>query len=282
MTSLKRSLHAAAEAIASAEVILIGAGAGMSVDSALPDFRGSDGLWNVEVPVNSQGLTWREISSPRGFRRHPELAWGFYGTRLAAFRQSVPHRGYEILCNWAMERAELAFVFTSNVDGQFQKAGFSADNIYECHGSVHYLQCRGECPGRVFSADSVELEVDPTTLLAKGPLPKCDRCGLDARPNVLMFYDNTWVSKRYDRQYGRYQKWLAALHGKAVVIEVGAGTAIPSVRAECEAFAEEFDATLIRINPSEPRCHDGISIRLPGLDALQRIDRLMHKGLVLN
>ena len=276
MTSLKQSLYAAAEAIVSADTFLIGAGAGMSVDSGLPDFRGKDGLWNVELPANKHGLTWREVSSPRGFRRHPQLAWGFYGIRLAEFRKSVPHDGYQILRNWVSQSEQSSFVFTSNIDGQFQKAGFPDDSIYECHGSMHYLQCRGECPGRVFSADSVEVEVNPTTLIASEPLPKCDKCGLDARPNVLMFNDSCWVPTRYDRQYQRYQNWLSALSGRVVVIEVGAGTAIPSVRAECEAFAEEFDATLIRINPSEPRCRNGISIRLPGREAIQRIDRAMQ------
>jgi NAD-dependent SIR2 family protein deacetylase len=52
----------------------------------------------------------------------PELAWGFYGHRLELYRRTTPHRGFGILRRLA-ERSGRFFVFTSNVDGHFQRAG---------------------------------------------------------------------------------------------------------------------------------------------------------------
>lgn len=47
-------------------------------------------------------------------------------------------------------------VFTSNVDGQFQKAGFLKEQIHECHGSIHQLQWINECKSGLWIADGFE------------------------------------------------------------------------------------------------------------------------------
>merc|ERR1711933_397951 len=94
------------------------------------------------------------------------------------------------------------FIFTSNVDGQFQQAGFSWDRIHECHGSLHYLQ--GLYGGPTISADAVDLpEVDPATLRVAGDaLPRMPDGAL-ARPNVLMFGDWGFDDSREDGQRRR-------------------------------------------------------------------------------
>ena len=68
------------------------------------------------------------------FARDPELAWGFYGHRQALYRATVPHAGFGVLVRWSATRPTR--VFTSNVDGQFQRAGLS--DVLECHGSIHF------------------------------------------------------------------------------------------------------------------------------------------------
>src|SRR5439155_19501480 len=133
------ALQAAADAIRAAEALLIGAGAGMGVDSGLPDFRGPEGFWKAYPPF--RGRQFAELSTPHWFRTDPALAWGFFGHRLNLYRAATPHAGFANLRGW-VERPPLGyFVFTSNVDGQFQKAGFPEDRLLECHGSIHYLQC---------------------------------------------------------------------------------------------------------------------------------------------
>src|SRR5215217_762286 len=73
-----------------ADALLIGAGAGIGVDSGLPDFRGDQGFWRAYPPLARLGIRFVEIANPRSFARHPELAFGFYGHRLALYRPSFP------------------------------------------------------------------------------------------------------------------------------------------------------------------------------------------------
>jgi hypothetical protein len=122
-----------------------------------------------------------DLANPAWFEDDPELAWGFYGHRLELYRRTVPHRGFEVLRLLA-ERAGRAFVFTSNVDGQFQRAGFPEDSIVECHGSIHHLQCLGRCGIAIFPADAT-VAVDPASFRARPPLPAA--AWALARPNIL-------------------------------------------------------------------------------------------------
>ncbi|HQP37085.1 MAG TPA: Sir2 family NAD-dependent protein deacetylase, partial [Polyangiaceae bacterium] len=73
--------EAAAEAIHQADALLITAGAGMGVDSGLPDFRGNQGFWRAYPAYADLGLSFVSLASPGWFQRDPRLAWGFYGHR---------------------------------------------------------------------------------------------------------------------------------------------------------------------------------------------------------
>lgn len=249
--------------------MLIGAGAGMGVDSGLPDFRGDEGFWNAYPPF--RGRKFYEMSNPCWFDSDPELAWGFFGHRLHLYRKTTPHAGFAILRRWGERLAHRYFVFTSNVDGQFQKAGYEESHILECHGSLHYLQCSRLCSPSIWPADDFHIEVDPETIRARSLLPKCPRCKAVARPNVLMFGDYDWLPMRYAEQRRRYDEWLDRVRGKQVVaIELGAGLAIPTVRRECEMQGR----MLIRINPREAETpQGGISLRLGALEAISRIEK---------
>src|SRR5436853_4303898 len=72
------ALNAAAEAVRSAEALLVTAGAGMGVDSGLPDFRGPEGFWRAYPPYRRLRLRFEQLANPEAFARDPHLAWGFY------------------------------------------------------------------------------------------------------------------------------------------------------------------------------------------------------------
>mgnify|MGYP001210700316 CR=1 FL=1 len=96
-----------------------------------------------------------------------------------------------------------------------------------------------------------------------------------SRPNVLMFSDWTWLSQRAEAQKRAMDAFLAEnAEPRVVVIEMGAGEAIPTIRAKSERFGNELKhATVIRINPREPKIHEpGISIAFRTLDGLKRTD----------
>src|SRR4051812_16277160 len=141
----------------------------MGVDSGLPDFRGPEGFWRAYPPYRALGLRFEELADPVHFADDPALAWGFYGHRLALYRGTVPHPGFAVLLGWARQRP--TWVFTSNVDGQFQKAGFDPGQVAECHGSIHDLQCLEGCGQPVWSARDVRVDVDTATMRARSPLP---------------------------------------------------------------------------------------------------------------
>lgn len=273
---LEKSLDRAAEAIAGADALLVTAGAGIGVDSGLPDFRGDEGFWRAYPPLAKLGISFVSMANPIWFKRDPELAWGFYGHRLELYRSTEPHDGFRILREWGRGLGRGVFVFTSNVDGQFRKAGFDRDGILECHGSIHHLQCLEHC-GEISSADGVEITVDAETFRASPPLPSCPSCGALARPNVLMFNDWGWLPERTSAQERRFADWIGGLDdARLAIVEIGAGTAVPTVRMTSEQLARRPRATLMRINIREPRVPDDhVGIAMGGLEALQEIqDRL--------
>lgn len=278
---LEAPAREAARALREASALVIAAGAGMGVDSGLPDFRGDEGFWNAYPAFKHLGLRFVELANPRWFRNDPALAWGFYGHRLDLYRRTAPHEGFAILLRWASSLRHGAFVFTSNVDGHFQKAGFADDRIVECHGSFALVQCRDGCGAPPASASDLSVEVDLATFRAREPLPLCPGCGAVSRPNILMFGDFGWDGRRTEEQEERLDNWLAEIHGPFVIVELGAGLAVPSVRFFSERLASSRDATLIRINPRD--AHDGgesVSRFLPfscgALDGLRAIDAALR------
>ena len=270
-------IRTAAEAIAAADALLVAAGAGMGVDSGLPDFRGADGFWNAYPPYRELGLNFYDLANPEWFARDPELAWGFYGHRLNLYRQTVPHPGYALLRRWAEARPAGHFVFTSNVDGQFQKAGFAEERIHECHGSIHHLQCAAGCPGPVWPVGDAALAVDEKTMRARPPLPDCPFCGRLARPNVLMFGDWNWQPQRGQEQALRLRNWLDSIAGRDLaVVECGAGTAVPSVRHFSERLLSRPRTRLVRINSGEAAVPAGqIGLAGGALEVLEAIAGLI-------
>src|SRR5689334_6464116 len=73
----QQEIESAAREIAAAEALLITAGAGMGVDSGLPDFRGVDGFWRAYPAFAKLGVRFEEMANPAWFGRDPSLAWGF-------------------------------------------------------------------------------------------------------------------------------------------------------------------------------------------------------------
>jgi len=269
------ALLRAAERLACAEALLITAGAGMGVDSGLPDFRGTEGFWRAYPALGRAGVRFEEIASPSNFSLHPRLAWGFYGHRLNLYRKASPHGGFAVLKAWAERMSGGAFVYTSNVDGQFQKAGFDEARVCEIHGSIHYLQCSAPCGSDTWSARHAHPEIDQEHCRLTSPLPRCRYCGEVARPNILMFSDADWFAVRTEAQEAALDGWLEGA-GKVVIVECGAGTQIPSVRRFGERIARERRLPLVRINLREPYIDgDGIGLALGAADALARIDRIL-------
>ncbi len=141
-------------------------GAGLSVESGIPPFRGPGGLWTKygEPPMDGYERFLRDPAKYWRERLHPTAPWakGLAET-LAAARPNAGHRALV-----ALERAgRLDAVITQNIDDLHRQAG--QQNLLEIHGNHALLRCVG-CNQR-FAPDAPEIEID------EGALPPCcPRC----------------------------------------------------------------------------------------------------------
>jgi NAD-dependent SIR2 family protein deacetylase len=276
--SLDDVFDKAAGAIREADALIVTAGAGMGVDSGLPDFRGATGFWKAYPMYERLGLSFAAAANPTHFQRDPAFGWGFYGHRLNLYRGTTPHEGFHILLRWIRRLGLESFVVTSNVDGQFQKAGFEEDAILEVHGSIHHLQCLEPCSEAIWPNDET-VEVDHATMRAQS-IPRCIRCGGTARPNILMFGDWSWISDRSREQENRFDEFLSGVAGRPiVVVETGAGSDIATIRSMSERIGRIPEVTVVRINPREPQiAAPHLSIPLGALAALGEIEARLAAG----
>jgi NAD-dependent SIR2 family protein deacetylase len=255
------------------DALLITAGAGMSADSGLPTFRGDQGFWNSFPAFEATSTVFTDIANPDQFRHDPYLAWAFYGHRYEMYHETEPHSGYSLLLNACESKSKGYFVYTSNVDGHFQKAGFSKNCIVECHGSLNRFQCLNPECDLVWLDDQAEFVIDVAGMDLWSDLPTCSVCGEHARPNILMFDDHSWNRSLYQSQRNGFTEWLTQLkisNAKLVVIEIGAGRAIPTVRVIGEGVAEDLDGGFVRINPDRQDANSpGYSLKMNGLDAIE-------------
>lgn len=138
------------------------------------------------------------------------------------------------------------------------------------------------------------LKVDPKTNCVVDRLPTCPDCQQLARLNVVMFNDWHFAGQVYNERIANYQRFkseLAKTRMTLVIIELGAGTTIPTVRNESEnLFVDRrWHAHLIRINPSvehvviDPsivkKSHgEALQVNLDALTALTLIDEALRRA----
>jgi NAD-dependent deacetylase len=156
--------RAAADLLAARRVVAL-TGAGISVDSGIPPFRGKGGLWERYDPM--------EVGHIGAFLRDPEKVWRTLFLDLGRVVQKArPNAGHLGLV--ALERrGRLRTVITQNVDGLHQAAGNT--EVVEFHGTFARMRCSA-CEGRVAS-QQVPLHALP---------PRCD-CGGIYRPDCVLF-----------------------------------------------------------------------------------------------
>src|SRR5262245_45574949 len=104
MISFDETIKKASSVLKAADALLITAGAGMGVDSGLPDFRGTQGFWRAYPVIAKLGLSFEEMANPAWFKNDPSLAWAFYGHRLNLYRNTIPHPGFTRLLEIARSK----------------------------------------------------------------------------------------------------------------------------------------------------------------------------------
>ena len=143
-------------------------GAGISTESAIPDFRSPDGIWAEVDPF--------EVASIQAFRRDPERVWSFYRTRIGLLLEALPNSGHHALVE--LERRGLVqAIVTQNIDGLHVSAG--SREVIEVHGSIRSAVCLG-----CLWTEGLD---DVLAQLAHRSAPVCVQCGEILKPGVTLF-----------------------------------------------------------------------------------------------
>ena len=170
-----RDLQRAVDLLRSARRVAVLTGAGVSAESGVPTFRGSDGLW--------EGHRIEDVATPEAFERDPALVWRFYNARRATLQTVQPNPGHHALARLEERWGSESFtVCTQNIDGLHRAAG--SRNVLELHGNLGRVRCTA-C-ARVEDRGGEALD----------ELPRCRTCDGLLRPDIVWFHErlpeDTW------------------------------------------------------------------------------------------
>ncbi len=234
-------MRALRERIAKARRVVAFTGAGISVESGIPAFRGPGGLWR----------TYRaeDLATPEAFARDPKLVWEWYDSRRQNMAKAEPNAGHLALAE--LERRTPAFLLiTQNVDGLHDRAG--SRSISKLHGDIWTLRCT------VCGHERRDLQVP----LPELP-PSCSCGGLE-RPGVVWFGEllppGVWSTAEFAAS--RAEVFLSI--GTSAVVHPAAGLI---------DIANDAGAFTIEINPQETSysSHVDCSLRGPAGETLHRL-----------
>jgi len=124
-------------------------GAGISQESGIPTFRGTDGLWRKYDPM--------QLATIDAFYENPKLVWEWYEDRRKNILQAKPNPGHSAIAE--LEKFKEVTILTQNIDGLHQRSG--STRVLELHGSI--IRINDKLP------------------------PKCSSCNNILRPDVVWF-----------------------------------------------------------------------------------------------
>ena len=205
-------------------------GAGVSAESGVPTFRGSEGLWN--------NFRAEDLATPQAFARDPALVWQWYcwrRSKLGGLRPNPAHYALREL----EERSSGFTLITQNVDGLHKLAG-SAE-ILELHGNIWRTRCTG--------CKRVEERRDDF----KG-IPYCE-CGAMLRPDIVWFGESL--------PEGTLTRAIEAVDGAKVMMVAGTSSVVQPA-ASLALRAGENGAYLIEINPEQTPLSGAVDACLTG------------------
>lgn len=199
-------------------LILALTGAGVSVASGIPTFRGSDpgAIWTRDV---------REMATIHYFRRNPVSAWQWYRARFASAEEARPNSAHTALAafeRWHIDRGGRFLLVTQNIDSLHEQAG--SIHLAKVHGSANRARCSREECSRSSTRSVAIADLDLATFDGNPRLetiPRCAGCGGLMRPHVL-FFDEEYIGHT-DYQW---PKVTAACDGMRLVVAVGTSLSV--------------------------------------------------------
>lgn len=185
------------------ENIVFFGGAGVSTESGIPDFRSTDGLYNMKYKYPPE-----TIVSHTFFVRRTEEFYEFYKDKMMAL-DAKPNKAHYKLAQWEKE-GKCRAVVTQNIDGLHQMAG--SKKVLELHGSIHRNYCT-KC-GKFFDAAYVKN--------SEG-VPRCDACGGLVKPDVVLYEEGLDSQTISDAVYAISHADVLIIGGTSLAVYPAAG-----------------------------------------------------------
>ena len=254
MDSYKERIAAAQKAMAAADYVLIGAGAGLSAAAGL-DYGGMRFKREFSEFIERYGFTDLYTSSFYDFPTEEER-WAYWAKHIDFARFAPP--AMELYRDiFRLVDGKEYFVITTNVDGQFRKAGFASNRLFEVQGDYAYLQCACGCNPERYDDKKLVKQMLGSIHDGRIPsslVPHCPVCGgsmdVNLRKDSYFVEDAAW-----HLQADRYTQFLKkAYRRRCVLLELGVGYNTPGIiRFPFEQMASANSGmTLIRLNRDFP------------------------------
>ncbi|MDH5859183.1 hypothetical protein [Lampropedia aestuarii] len=210
--SIEQRLAMAQTWIDEAACLVVVAGQGMDAEATVQTHVHLQGIAAIKAYQPSAPAAWLDPAlTAQAFLDQPQWAFAAYRSHLAVSRAAPLHSGCAAIKQWCDGRAQGAFVYTSHVDGRFQKAGFPLSRVYESEGTIHRLQCAAHCSESreiVWSSFSVRSTAVAASNESPPESPQCPCCDAPLRPNCVLPHDRYWNPSRRNRQQTLLDGWL--------------------------------------------------------------------------
>ncbi|HXX68731.1 MAG TPA: Sir2 family NAD-dependent protein deacetylase [Polyangiaceae bacterium] len=245
-------------------------GAGISAESGIPTFRGSDGFWRV----GSKNYAPMDLATRAMFDRDPELVWSWYLARFAACAAATPNAGHRAIAQIQAAYGDRVALVTQNIDGLHFRAGSPPERSFAIHGDARLVRCALGCAAVMTPIPAVEPAAPEKRLSTRTrDLLRCARCSSWMRPHVL------WFDEMYDEHNYRSESALSAARSASLLVTVGStgATTLPMrIALECHARAVPIIDINIEENPFAQLADEcGHSVRETATTALPRIATLL-------
>lgn len=211
--SLEQIKHWCTQALEQNKLITFLTGAGISAESGVPTYRGSDGIW-VE---GSRNYKPEEFGTLRFFKENPAEVWKFILYRKVSFREVQPNAGHIALASIEQLLPNNFQIITQNIDRLHLKAGNSQAKVFEIHGNMETVRCSEECSVDIypFPISIGQAPYDASLVNQQWDNLQCPHCESLMRPNVLMF------DEYYDERLYKQESAIEAALNTGVLFVVG-------------------------------------------------------------
>ncbi|MCR4874890.1 MAG: Sir2 silent information regulator family NAD-dependent deacetylase [Clostridia bacterium] len=224
---MKYTIETLKKLINEADAIVIGAGAGVS---AAAGFEYGGEFFKQHFPDMAK-IGYTDMYSA-GFHNFPtsEAKWGYWCRHIYYCRYQGVKKLYVDLFNLIKDKNY--FVLTTNVDHQFQLAGFAKDRLFYTQGDYGLLQCSKPCHQKTYDNENIVLDMMNNLKDYKIPssfIPKCPVCGEEMSTNLRA--DDTFVQDDgWYKASDRYYKFINDNKDKKVLfLELGVGWNTPGI-----------------------------------------------------